>query len=234
MTKQKQEHLYDKMTREELYELAQERDIPGRSELSKEELAQALEREDQGPDAIRLLTDQHEQIRTLFEEFDGLSARASKRKQELVREMITTLVKHTEIEEQVFYPAVAAEVEGQAALVDESYEEHHAAELLLAEIDRMSPEDERFDAKVRVMTEMVTHHIEEEEQELFPEVEQALPEERRREIGAAMVQMWRIAPTRPHPRTPYRPPANVITAIPATVIDLTVGAAREVRRRIHR
>jgi hemerythrin superfamily protein len=225
---------YENMSREELYDLAQERGIEGRSNLTKQELVAVLRLDDTGPDAVRLLVEQHAGIRRLFEEWDELSPRPSKRKAELVRELITILVKHAKIEEQVFYPAVAAEVEGQADLVDESLEEHHAAELLLKELDRMDPSSDRFDAKVTVLKEMVIHHLEEEEEALFPQVVDQLPEERRRELGGAMLTAWKAAPTRPHPRAPSTPPGNIVTAIPATVIDLTVGAAREVGRLVKR
>lgn len=225
---------YDRMTREELYELAQRRDLEGRSRMSKQELVEALDEDDTGPDAVALLTRQHDEFRRLFEEFGELSGRPSERKGQLVRELITLLVKHAEIEEQVFYPAVQAELSDLRSDVDESLEEHHAAELLLSELDSMTPDAERYDAKVTVLIETVSHHLEEEEQELFPEVTRQLSEERRRAIGAAMEEVWKVAPTRPHPHSPDTPPGNVVAGLPATVIDLTVGAARSVRRRVRR
>jgi hemerythrin superfamily protein len=224
---------YRKMTREELYDLAQERDIEGRSQLSKDELIAALELEDQGPDAVKLLLRQHGEIRRLFEEFSGLSDRPSQRKQDIVRELITLLVKHAEIEEQVFYPAVRAELQEEEQ-IDESLEEHHAAELLLSELDSMTSDAPRFDAKVTVLMETVMHHLEEEEGELFPRVLESMSEDRRRELGAAMETVWRVAPTRPHPHSPDTPPANMVAGLPATVIDLTVGAVRGVSRMVRR
>lgn len=223
---------YRDQTREQLYELAQERDIDGRSQMSKDELVAALTRSDQGPDAVDLLRRQHDAFRELFDEFRGLSARASQRKATLVRELITLLVKHSEIEEQVFYPAVRNEVPDVADDIDEDLEEHHAAELLLAELDHMTPDAERYDAKVTVLIEHMTHHLEEEEQDLFPKVRAGLDEQRRRDLGRAMLRMWEVAPTRPHPLSPSRPPANVLAGLPATVWDLTVGALRWARRTV--
>jgi hemerythrin superfamily protein len=225
---------YEKMTRDELYDLAQEREIEGRAELSKEELVSALTMEDLGPDAVQLLRRQHDEIRRLFGEFDERSSRPSKKKEEIVRELITTLVKHAEIEEQVFYPAVREELKGLDSELDEDLEEHHAAELLLWELDHLSSKADRYDAKVTVLKENILHHIEEEESDLFPEVEEQMGEERRRELGTAMETVWRVAPTRPHPLTPDTPPGNVIAGIPGTVIDLTVGAARGVKRLVRR
>jgi hemerythrin superfamily protein len=199
---------YEDRTREELYELAQERDIDGRADMSKEELVDALRLDDLGPDAVALLQRQHDEIRSRFEEFDGLSSRASKKKDELVKSIITDLVKHAEIEEQVFYPAVRDELEGLEDELDEDLEEHHAAELLLSELDGVSSDAPRFDAKVKVLQENVLHHMEEEESDLFPKVRDGLDERRRRELGGAMVELWKVAPTRPHPGRPTPHPAT--------------------------
>lgn len=225
---------YDDLTKEELYELAQERDIDGRSQMDRDELQQAVELADTGPDAVALLQAQHERFRELFTEFRGLAKRPSQKKQDLVRTMITELVKHAEIEEQVFYPAVREEVDGVADLVDEDLEEHHAAELLMDELDRMSAEATRYDAKVTVLIENVEHHMEEEEEDLFPEVRTQLSEARRRELGDAMEKMWRIAPSRPHPASPDTPPANTVAGLPAAAIDLGVNVLRYARKRIQR
>ena len=225
---------YDGLTREELYELAQERDLPGRSSMSKDELVAALELDDTGPEAVSLILRQHATFRSMFEDFEALSDRPSQRKQELVREIITLLVKHAEIEEQVFYPAVRAELDDLDDEVDEGLEEHHAAELLLAELDRLPPSAPRYDAKVTVLIENVLHHMEEEEEELLPKVREGLSEERRRELGGAMQRVWEVAPTRPHPAAPDQPPANVLLGIATTAWDLTVTAGRWAVGRIRR
>ncbi|MBW3658663.1 MAG: hemerythrin domain-containing protein [Actinobacteria bacterium] len=225
---------YDDLTKDELYELAQERDIDGRSQMDRDELQQALELADTGPDAVALLETQHERFRALFAEFRGLAKRPSQKKQDLVRTMITELVKHAEIEEQVFYPAVREEVDGVADLVDEDLEEHHAVELLMDELDKMSAEATRYDAKVTVLIENVEHHMEEEETELFPEVRTQLTEERRRELGGAMEKLWKVAPSRPHPASPDTPPANTAIGLPSAAIDLGVNALRYARKKIAR
>jgi hemerythrin superfamily protein len=220
------------MTREELYEIAQERDIDGRSQMSKEELAAALELEDTGPDAVALLERQHARIRELFQEYEQLSGRPSKRKQELVGQIITDLVKHAQVEEQVLYPAVQKEIDGAGDEIDESLEEHHAAELLMAELDLMTPDRERYDAKVTVLMENVQHHIEEEEQELFPKLRAQWNEERRRELGAAMVKVWKVAPMRPSPMSPSQPPAAALIAIPKALWDIAVNLTRLARIKV--
>jgi hemerythrin superfamily protein len=220
---------YEDRTREELYELAQAREIDGRADMSKEELVEALRLDDLGPDALVLLQQQHDEIRSRFEEFDGLSDRPSKKKDELVKSIITDLVKHAEIEEQVFYPAVRDGLDGLEGELDEDLEEHHAAELLLSELDGVTSDAPRFDAKVKVLQENVLHHMGEEESDLFPKVREGLDERRRRELGGAMVELWKVAPTRPHPRTPDTPPGNVVAGVQGAATDAAVEAARGAR-----
>lgn len=225
---------YDRLTRDELYELAQERELPERSTMSRDELQASLELDDLGPDAVDMLLDHHREIRRLFDEFGSLSARPSKRKERVVAELITLLVKHAEVEEQVFYPAVRHEVAGQQDTIDESMEEHHAAELLVQELDGMASDTTRYDMKVHVLEEYMRHHLEEEEQDLFPDVAAQLSEQRRREIGRGMVAAWQVAPTRPHPASPQSPPANVVLGLPTAAWDLVVSAVRRLRHRLGR
>jgi hemerythrin superfamily protein len=220
------ETTYEDRTRAELYELAQERDLQGRTGMDKEALAEALRIDDLGPDALDLLQRQHDEIRARFEEFEGLSNRASKRKDALVASIVTDLVKHAEIEEQVFYPAVREELDGLEDELDEDLEEHHAAELLLNELDGATSDSERFDAKVKVLQENVLHHMEEEESDLFPKVREGLDERRRRELGGTMEELWKVAPSRPHPRTPDTPPGNVVAGAQGAAMDAFVESAR--------
>ena len=226
---------YDDMTRDELYELAQERDVPDRSTMNRDELQAALELHDRGPNAIDMLLGHHDEIRRLFTEFEGLSSRPSKRKEDLVAELITLLVKHAEVEEQVFYPAVRNEVAGQADEVDESLEEHHAAEFLLAELDGMSSDTRRYDMKVHVLKENMLHHLEEEEEDLFPDVREALSEERLREIGGGHGRGLggRAAAAAPV-LSPQSPPANVLLSLRHGAWDLAVSLTRVLRRRLLR
>lgn len=225
---------YDEMTREELYELAQEHEIEGRSDMTKDQLAQALRKMDLGPDAVQLLIGQHRDIMELFERFEESSSRPSQKKDDLVRDMITNLVRHAEIEEQIFYPTVAAEMPDLEDDVQEDLEEHHVVEVLLWELDHMTSSDERFDAKVKVLIESVRHHVEEEERELLPRVQEELDDDTRRRLGGAMREAWGRAPERPHPLSPDTPPGNVLMAIPGAVIDRTVNTVRWVFKTVRR
>jgi hemerythrin-like domain-containing protein len=79
----------------------------------------------------------------------------------------------------------------------ESYEEHHVADVLVMELSLMKPQDERFVAKTTVLIENVEHHIDEEEQEWFPKVRQGLGRKQLQELGAAMAEARKKAPTKP-------------------------------------
>jgi hemerythrin superfamily protein len=224
--------VYQDLTVDELYDLAQERDIDGRSDMGKDQLVEALRLADMGPDAVDLLLEQHEAVRRAFDEFDALSSRPSKKKDDLVQRLVQDLVKHAEIEELVFYPAVRAALDDIEAEIDEDLEEHHAAELLLSELDGATSDQDRFDAKVGVLKMNVLHHMEDEERELFPRVREQIDAEDRRVLGGAMLTAWRLAPTRPHPKSPDRPPLNLLLGVPAKGLDLLVGVLRGAARRV--
>lgn len=225
---------YDELTKDELYEIAQERDIDGRSEMSKEELVAALDRTDAGPDAVEVITRQHDEVRELFEEFEGLSSRSSKRKADVVRSAITLLSKHAAIEEQILYPAIRRALPDLEDDVKEDLEEHHLVEVALLELDHMSPDDERFDAKFTVVMENVRHHLEEEEGELLPRLREEMEEEARRELGAALEAAWPMAPERPHPLSPDTQPGVSLVGIPAALWDRGLNVLRFVIRTARR
>lgn len=135
-------------------------------------------------DAIELLTQQHRETEALFDRFEA--AADDEEKQDVAREAIADLRMHTTIEEELFYPALREAGDDLVEDVLEGYEEHHAVELLLDELDGMSPGDERFEAKFTVVKELVLHHVEEEEEEMFPQARDALGEERLQEVGEQM------------------------------------------------
>jgi hemerythrin superfamily protein len=125
----------------------------------------------QQPDALKVLRDDHRKVEDLFARFEKAGDRAYKTKRRIVDQMIRELSVHAAIEEEAFYPAVRERMQQSEDEVLESLEEHHLVKLTLAELDRMEPTDERFDAKVMVMMESVRHHAKEEEEgELFPKV----------------------------------------------------------------
>lgn len=110
-------------------------------------------------DAIALLKADHRKVEDLFARFE--SARGAERKQALVREICTELTVHTLIEEEIFYPACKGAVEED--LLEEAYVEHDGAKVLIAELMASAPDEAFYDAKVKVLSEQIEHHVEEEE-----------------------------------------------------------------------
>ncbi|MBA3753569.1 MAG: hemerythrin domain-containing protein [Nitrospira sp.] len=112
----------------------------------------------------------HQKVKKLFEQFEG--ATESEQKRHIVETALKALQEHAYVEEKVLYPAFEPVLdEGQ--LLAEAFEEHHVMHLLIAELKKMTPADERFDAKFTVLAENVKHHIKEEEDEMFPQVEES-------------------------------------------------------------
>jgi hemerythrin superfamily protein len=153
-------------------------------------------------DAIVMLKADHKEIRRLFREFQTTGDNAVKTKAKLVRKIIELLTVHTYIENEVMYPEVRALLPDLEDDVLESYEEHHVADILCGELAGMAPDAERFGAKSTVLIENVTHHIQEEEDEWFPQVRAGLSRKQLQEIGARLEEARAKAP-----RSPAQPSA---------------------------
>jgi len=111
-------------------------------------------------DAIALLKDDHRKVEELFEQFEKASGDG--RKEKLARQICLELTVHATIEEEILYPACEGKVDED--LLKESYVEHDAAKVMIAQIESGNGEgDEYFDAKVKVLQEEIEHHVEEEE-----------------------------------------------------------------------
>jgi hemerythrin superfamily protein len=111
-------------------------------------------------DAIQLLKADHRTVEGLFEEFEN--AKGGKAKQRIANQICMELIVHAQIEEEIFYPAVKEAIDEE--IYTEAYVEHDGAKLLIAEILSGDPDDEFYDASVKVLSEMIKHHVKEEEQ----------------------------------------------------------------------
>ena len=112
------------------------------------------------PDAIALLKADHRKVEELFASFEN--AKGDGRKRKLAEQICMELTVHAQIEEEIFYPACEGVVEED--LLKEAYVEHDGAKVLIAEIEAGAPGDEFYDSKVKVLSEMIEHHVKEEEQ----------------------------------------------------------------------
>jgi hemerythrin superfamily protein len=125
-------------------------------------------------DATILLQRDHNDVRKLFKQYEKLADKEAEgqERQELAAQICSMLTAHTTIEEEIFYPA-AREAGVEDDLLDEAQVEHASAKDLIAQIQSMSPDDELYDAKVKVLGEYVEHHVQEEETEMFPKCRRA-------------------------------------------------------------
>jgi hypothetical protein len=110
-------------------------------------------------DAIALLKADHREVEDLFEKFEKASGAATKRK--IAHQICNELKIHTMIEEEIFYPAFEGKIEKDT--LDEAYVEHDGAKLLVNDIEAGGPGDDFYDAKVKVLSEEIEHHVHEEE-----------------------------------------------------------------------
>ena len=111
------------------------------------------------PDAIALLKADHRKVEDLFAKFE--SAKGASKKQSLVQQICTELTVHTIIEEEIFYPACKGAMPDD--LLDEAFVEHDGAKVMIAELEAGKPDEEFYDAKVKVLSEEIKHHVGEEE-----------------------------------------------------------------------
>lgn len=116
-------------------------------------------------DAIALLRADHRLVSELFAQFE--KSRSATKKKALVQQICTELTVHAQVEEEIFYPAVKAAMKDKE-LVPEARVEHETLKWLIAQVEGAQPDGEDYDAKVKVMSEYVKHHVKEEQNEMFP------------------------------------------------------------------
>jgi len=112
-------------------------------------------------DGLQLLTADHRKVEGLFADFEKASGASAKEK--LAKKICLELKVHAQIEEEIYYPAIRGKVE--EADLDEAYVEHDSAKLLINEIEAAEPDESYYDAKVKVLSELIEHHVKEEEKQ---------------------------------------------------------------------
>ncbi len=130
--------------------------------------------------ALDILKQDHQKVKGLFQEMRKDSDRG--RQKELFDKIDTELEIHTHIEETVFYPAVD-EHEEFKDMIAEALEEHQEAKLLLDELEELGADDHDFGSKLQQLMEAVEHHVEEEEGEMFPKIQEVFDEDELEELG---------------------------------------------------
>jgi hemerythrin superfamily protein len=137
---------------------------------------------------IELLKKDHRSVAELFAAYETAKENEEEgSRQEIARDICLELTAHAKVEEELFYPAVDAKASGDADAqekVKEADEEHRLVKALVAEIQEMDEQDDHFDAKVKVLKDVVEHHVEEEEGELMPKAKKLLTPAELEELGA--------------------------------------------------
>jgi hemerythrin superfamily protein len=117
------------------------------------------------PEAMAMLRADHKRVSVLFEEYE--KARAATKKKDLVAQICSELTIHAQLEEEIFYPAVKQALKDHE-LVPEATVEHATLKALIAQVKDVEPDGDMFDAKIKVLSEYVKHHVKEEQNEMFP------------------------------------------------------------------
>lgn len=136
--------------------------------------------------AIDLLKSDHQDVQRLLEKGEETTNRAVKTRMALLQDIKEKLAAHEAVEEKIFYPAM---LKKDKKRILEAYEEHHVVDNIMAELENTDLEDERWAAKFTVLKEMIEHHVQEEEKELFPEAKTMLGKEELEQLGAQMEKL---------------------------------------------
>lgn len=136
---------------------------------------------------VEIIKRDHRAVEKMFKEYEELGDRAFETKRKIVDQIIEALTLHTEMEEVCLYPKLTDTFNKEGdKMVEEAYAEHQVAKRLLEELSVIDPQDPQFDAKVKVLSENISHHVKEEEEELLPKTEKELKEEELNAIGEQM------------------------------------------------
>ena len=137
-------------------------------------------------DAIALLKEDHAKVKKMLADGEETTERAEVGRTELFAKLKEEMLIHERIEEEVFYPALKEHPKTKEIAL-EGYEEHHVVDTVMAEIEGVAYDDEKWGAKFKVMKENLEHHIEEEEGEMFKQAKQVFDEDELAQLGKAML-----------------------------------------------
>jgi hemerythrin superfamily protein len=162
-----------------------------------------------------IITD-HREVESVFSQLQSADPHSQP---ELVDHVIAELVRHSVAEEQYLYPVAREVLDDGDELADHELAEHAEAEEVMKNIEKAGPDDPRYDQLVRELISEIRHHIGDEENDLLPKLRQACSSEQLTELSEKFQRSKAIAPTRPHPKAPDKPPANKILDPGAGLVD---------------
>ncbi len=169
-------------------------------------------------DLVTVITEDHREVENIFVELEARQGSPQHRR-ELVDHVIAELVRHSVAEEQYMYPAAREALPDGDSVADHELEEHAEAEKVMKDLDGLDADDPRFDELLAKLMSEIRHHIQDEEADLLPRLQASCSQEQLRELGEKVVQAKKMAPTRPHPSAPDKPPANKLLSPGAAPVD---------------
>lgn len=139
-------------------------------------------------DAITLLKEDHKKVKALLASLEKTTERSASRRVKLLSQIESEVKVHSTVEEELFYPAYrdAVRKKEDRELYQEALEEHHVVDLVMPEVKESDPAGEVFAAKAKVLKELIEHHADEEEKEMFKKARQAMSASELQELGARM------------------------------------------------
>jgi hemerythrin superfamily protein len=147
--------------------------------------------------AIQMLKDDHKTVDDLFKRYEQAGEEATEEKRQIRDQVVEELSIHAYIEERVFYPATRAARQETEDMVKEALEEHAKAKQALSQLATLEPDDPHFDTVMQQLIEDVRHHVEEEENEMFPKVNETLSSQELSELGDRLQESKKGAPESP-------------------------------------
>lgn len=175
-----------------------------------------------GTDAITLLTKDHREAETLFDQIEactGTDEQTLRRKRDLAEQVVTELIRHSVAEEEYLYPTVRDALPDGDDIADREISEHSEAEKTMKTLEGLSPDNIEFDSTLTTLIRQIKSHVSEEEGQLFPRLSEACSPDELQALGGKLEKAKKMAPTRPHPSSPSTPPGNKMLGPMVGLID---------------
>ncbi|MFG3578789.1 hemerythrin domain-containing protein [Micromonospora chersina] len=169
-------------------------------------------------DVVDVLMTDHREVEAIFVELESRQGTPEHRRQ-LADVVIAELVRHSVAEEAYVYPAARKALPDGDQLAEHEISEHADAERTMKELESLDPSEPRFDELLTKLTATIRHHVQEEENDLFPRLRAACAREELVELAGKVQAAKKLAPTRPHPAAPDHPPANKLLAPGTGLVD---------------
>lgn len=168
-------------------------------------------------DMVSVLVEDHEEVKQLFRDIE--TANDAKTRRDKADQVTAELVRHSVAEEMYLYPTARNAIPNGDRLADDEIQEHAEAEELLKRWEKLDGDDPEFMSVFKEMSQAVLDHIQEEEDELFPELQTALDANQQKDLGEKIQKAKKLAPTRPHPSAPDGPPLDKVLGAPMGIVD---------------